>query len=130
MKNQIKVSISDYKIGKSLDHLITLGLGSCVVIAIYDEMSKVGGLSHIMLPDGTQFKKNVKIQKFADLVVPYMVEDIRRKARFSKLGAKIAGGASMFGFPDSDPNESIGYRNVLAVEKILAELNIPILGSN
>lgn len=130
MSNQIKVSISDYKIGKSPDTLITLGLGSCVGIALYDEYSKVGGLSHIMLPDSTQFKRDIKIEKFADLAIPHMVEEIKKIARNAKLKAKIAGGSSMFNFPGSDPNESIGYRNVLAVEKILKDLKIPILGSN
>lgn len=130
MSKQIKVSISDYKIGRSPDSLITLGLGSCIGIAIYDEGSKVGGLSHIMLPDSTQFKRDIKIEKFANLAIPHMVEEIKRKARICKLVAKIAGGASMFSFPDSDPKKSIGYRNVIAVEEVLKELNIPILGSH
>ncbi len=51
MSNEIKVSISDYKVSESPDKLITLGLGSCVGVAIYDKITKIGGLSHIMLPD-------------------------------------------------------------------------------
>lgn len=130
MSSQIKVNISDYKIGKSPDRLITLGLGSCVGIAIYDENSKIGGLSHIMLPDSSQFRRDIKVKKFADLAIPHMVEEIKKTTKITKLVAKIAGGSSMFNFPDSDPNKSIGYRNVIAVEKALKELGIPILGSN
>ncbi len=40
---EIKVGISDYKVAKSPYKLITLGLGSCVGIAIYDKINKVGG---------------------------------------------------------------------------------------
>lgn len=130
MSNQIKINISDYKIGKSPDTLMTLGLGSCVGIAIYDEKNKVGGLSHIMLPDSRQFKRDIKVQKFADLAIPQMVEEIKSKTKTSKLVAKIAGGSSMFNFPDRYPENSIGYRNVIAVEKILNELKIPLLASN
>ena len=130
MTNQIKVNISDYKIGQSPDTLITLGLGSCVGIAIYDEKNKIGGLSHIMLPDSTQFKRNIKVEKFADLAIPHMVKEIKMKSKISKLVAKIAGGSSMFNFPDSNLEKSIGFRNVVAVEKTLKELKIPILGRN
>lgn len=130
MANVIKVNISDYKIGKSPDSLVTLGLGSCVGVAIYDKSNKVGGLSHIMLPDSTKFTKDIKVQKFADLAIPHMVKEIKRKNKTAILVAKIAGGASMFNFPGSDPNTSIGYRNVIAVEEKLKELDIPILSSN
>lgn len=130
MTSQIKVSISDYKTAQPPDTLITLGLGSCVGIAIYDEYSKAGGLSHIMLPDSSQFKRNIKIEKFADLAIPHMIEEIKKMSRNTKLVAKIAGGSSMFNFPGSDPKESIGYRNVEAVEKILKDLRIPILASH
>ncbi len=44
MSMEIKVGISDYKVAKSPPYkLITLGLGSCVGIAIYDKINKVGG---------------------------------------------------------------------------------------
>lgn len=127
MDNVIKVKISDYRIGKSPECLITLGLGSCVGVAIYDKCNKVGGLSHIMLPDSSKFTKDIKVQKFADLAIPHMVDEIRKKDDRAILVAKIAGGASMFNFPGTDPSTSIGYRNVIAVENKLKELNIPIL---
>ncbi len=59
LEEQMKVGIADYKIGTSPQKLITLGLGSCVGIALYDKVKKVGGLSHIMLPDSTAFHRDV-----------------------------------------------------------------------
>ena len=126
---EIKVGISDYKVAKSPYKLITLGLGSCVGIAIYDKINKVGGLSHIMLPDSTLFRREVKVEKFADLAIPKMVEEITKGSRNKNLIAKIAGGASMFSFTD-ETNGNIGYRNVVAVEEKLKELGIPILGKH
>lgn len=129
MSMEIKVGISDYKVAKSPYKLITLGLGSCVGIAIYDKINKVGGLSHIMLPDSTLFRREVKVEKFADLAIPKMVEEITKGSRNKNLIAKIAGGASMFSFTD-ETNGNIGYRNVVAVEEKLKELGIPILGKH
>lgn len=127
MSKEIKIGISDYKISKNPDKLITLGLGSCVGIAIYDKTTKIGGLSHIMLPDSNQFTKNIKVEKFADLAIPRMVKEINNRNN-RNLVAKIAGGASMFSFSDNSLVSSIGDRNVAAVEKILDDLGIPILG--
>lgn len=42
MEERIRVGIADYKITKSPGDLITLGLGSCVGIAIYDQGKKLG----------------------------------------------------------------------------------------
>jgi chemotaxis protein CheD len=126
---QLKVGIADYKVASDPDTLITIALGSCVGIAIFDRTRKTGGLSHIMLPDSTAFTKEMKPEKFADLAIPMMVKEIsggRLKNR--NLVAKIAGGASMFNFPDRKTTMEIGQRNVEAVERILKELDIPIIG--
>ncbi len=40
----------------SPDGITTLGLGSCVGIAVRDPVTKIGGLAHIMLPDSTEIK--------------------------------------------------------------------------
>ncbi|MCR4947175.1 MAG: chemotaxis protein CheD, partial [Lachnospiraceae bacterium] len=59
MGDIIKVGMADLKVaGTSDDVLITLGLGSCIGIALYDPTIKLGGLAHIMLPDSTKIKNN------------------------------------------------------------------------
>jgi len=131
MEEQIKVGIADYKTGKDPQKLITLGLGSCVGVALYDKVRKIGGLSHIMLPDSTAFNRDVKTEKFADLAIPEMVRELTGGSLHHRnLVAKIAGGASMFNFPDKKMTSEIGKRNVEAVERVLKELGIPILGSH
>ncbi|MEG0254329.1 MAG: chemotaxis protein CheD [Vagococcus sp.] len=132
MSEQVKVGISDYKITHSPNELMTLGLGSCVGVVIYDERSKIGGLSHIMLPDSQMFKgrDNLKVEKFADLAIPQMVKELRAQHQVTKLVAKIAGGASMFQLENIKKSQNIGERNIVAVETILKELNVPILASH
>lgn len=131
LEEQMKVGIADYKIGRSPQKLITLGLGSCVGIALYDKVKKVGGLSHIMLPDSTAFQREVKEEKFADTAIPKMIREINGgNLNTRNMVAKIAGGASMFNFPDKKMTSDIGKRNVEAVEKVLQDLGIPILASH
>lgn len=131
MINRIKVGISDYKVACSPDILMTLGLGSCVGIAIYDKKSRMGGLSHIMLPNSTLFNnKELKPEKFADLAIPLMVSKIINGKLNVDLIAKIAGGASMFNFSDLNMYNNIGERNVLAVKEKLKEMGIPIISSH
>ena len=50
LDEMIKVGMADLKVGKSPDVLTTLGLGSCVGVAIYDPVTKISGLLHCMLP--------------------------------------------------------------------------------
>lgn len=131
MKKEIKVGIADYKISKAPNRIITLGLGSCVGICIYDRFSDIGGLAHIMLPDSSQFRKTTKKEKFADLAIPKMVQELLGKRTYKRgLVAKIAGGASMFQFSDKSLTIDIGNRNIIAVHKILQQLQIPILAED
>ena len=51
MGSMIKVGMADLKACKCPDSLTTLGLGSCVGVALYDPVTKVSGLLHCMLPD-------------------------------------------------------------------------------
>ena len=64
LKEEHKVGISGYKAARSPHKLITLGLGSCVGIVLFDASNRVGGLSHIMLPNSAQFKNNFQIQRY------------------------------------------------------------------
>lgn len=132
MQTEIRVGISDYKLGKAPNKLITVGLGSCIGTIIYDEKTKVGGLSHIMLPDSTMFisKQDIKVAKFADLALPQMVTELKQQVPLPRLKAKIVGGASMFGFNASAASIGIGQRNIEAVEKVLKELRIPIVAKH
>ena len=71
----IKVGMADLNVCKAPDMITTLGLGSCIGIAVYDPVTKVGGLAHIMLPDSTQMRNNSNIAKFADTGIEELQEE-------------------------------------------------------
>ncbi|WWR17025.1 chemotaxis protein CheD [Lachnospiraceae bacterium JLR.KK008] len=131
MSEIIKVGMADLKVCKSPNAVTTLGLGSCVGIAVRDPVTKVGGLAHIMLPDSTSIRNNSNIPKFADTGIEELVRQIvSAGANRNRLVAKIAGGAQMFSFQQKADMVRVGDRNVEAVKKKLQQMKIPILASD
>lgn len=128
----IKVGIADLKICCSPDALITLGLGSCVGVAIRDPLTKMGGLVHVMLPDSKAISTGqTNLAKFADTGIRELVRQMELKGskRF-RMTAKIAGGATMFAVNPNSEIGQVGKRNADACKRCLSELNIPILAED
>lgn len=132
MSQIIKVGMADYKTCLSSEGLTTLGLGSCVGVALRDPIKKIGGLAHIMLPNSGIFKSGeIKKAKFADTAIPALVEEMKKLgANPANLTAKIAGGATMFAFQNKSELVRVGDHNVEAVKKALAELKIKLVAED
>lgn len=132
MSEIIKVGIADLKTCTPPDGVMTLGLGSCVGVALRDKMNKVGGLVHIMLPDSKAITGGQhNIAKFADTGIEELVRQMERLgARRARMVAKIAGGANMFNFQGSSSVGQVGDRNAEAVRVKLKQMNIPILAQD
>ena len=131
MAEMIKVGMADLKICHAPDAITTLGLGSCVGIALYDSISRIAGLAHIMLPDSTQVRQNQNKAKFADTGIDLLIETmVKAGANRKMLTAKIAGGAQMFAFSGNSDMLRVGERNVSAVKGKLASLGIRILSED
>ncbi|HBV96624.1 MAG: chemotaxis protein CheD [Peptococcaceae bacterium BICA1-7] len=125
---EIQVGIADYKIAREPVKLITLGLGSCVGVSLYDPVTKLGGLLHVMLPDSTQFNNVNKPAKFADLGIPLIVKEMQSKgASINRLQAKLVGGAQMFSGLDDKMTLNIGHRNADKSRDMLKKMGIRIL---
>ena len=122
-ENTIVVGIGEYAVADGDTKITTVGLGSCIGTIIYDDIKKVHGLSHIMLP--TMGDKQDRIGKYADTALPKTIDDLVKKGALRiRLKAKIAGGASVFAFKDD--TLKIGQRNIEAVKEILAQYKIRI----
>jgi len=131
MDNIIKVGMADLQSSRHPCILTTLGLGSCVGIALYDRISKISGLAHIMLPSSLQAKNASNIAKFADTAIEKLLNDmIKLGANRKTIVAKLAGGAQMFLFESASDIMRIGERNVLASLEKLKELDIPVVSSD
>jgi chemotaxis protein CheD len=122
----IKVGMADLKVSNEPNILTTLGLGSCVGIALFDSFNKIIGLAHIMLPDSKIVRNNSNLAKFADTGIEKLLKEMLLiGANKTRIVAKIAGGAQMFAGISTGVLK-IGTKNVEASKDKLQELKIPI----
>src|SRR5690606_24877593 len=130
-KTVVRVGIADLNIVHGPDSIRTSGLGSCVGVVLYDEMKKIAGLLHVMLPDSSLGRSDsLNAAKFADTGIYSLMEMLKAEGvRPLSLKAKIAGGSQMFQFGSSDTIR-IGPRNVEAVKKELKRLSIPLIAED
>lgn len=134
MSGMITVGISDFKTSASADAtFVTFALGSCVGTCLWDKTTKIGGLSHIMLPYSKEFKDmgTINRMKFADTAILDMFMQLRRMgAKPENIVAKIAGGANMFQSSVGGTMGNIGQRNVAYVKEVLKQLKLPIIAED
>lgn len=141
MEKVVRVRISEFEVAGAPAVLKISGLGSCVALALYDPLHKIGGLAHILLPgpaplDADGPGSNLSTTKYADRAIKQLLEAMaQRGIDLSRLVAKIAGGANMF-TPDLEPTEEmclrsgVGERNVAAVKEQLDRLAIPLVAED
>jgi chemotaxis protein CheD len=123
--------MSEIAISKSPDLLVTLGLGSCVGVCIYDSFLKLGGMAHIMLPDSSAAKEVINKGKFADTAIPALVKQMEESGSVkTRMVVKIAGGAQMFSYSGMNNKMLVGPRNIAAVENSLNALGLRISGKS
>lgn len=131
MSEKIKVGMADLNICTSPDSIITLGLGSCVGVILYDPARKVAGMLHAMLPDSTTIRNNVNRPKFVDTGMDDLLAAmLKAGCSKSRMVAKLAGGAQMFAFGSNNEMGRIGDKNVLASKKKLASFGIPLVAED
>lgn len=109
--------------GTAGDMLVSLGLGSCIGLALLDRRATVAGLAHVVLPAAEG--RDGSPGKFADTAVPVLLDAVLDLgARRTRVEAVLVGGASMFSFGGT--GLEVGQRNDAAVREELAKLRIPV----
>jgi chemotaxis protein CheD len=127
----VRVKVADYAVRRGSHILSTIGLGSCVAIALYDRDTSTGALAHILLPNQSMSRETNNPAKFPETVVPRMLEEMRALGtRGARVSAKIVGGASMFGQLVNGTGINVGERNIAATREALAAAGVPILAED
>jgi chemotaxis protein CheD len=106
------------------DVLVSLGLGSCIGLALVDKRAGVAGLAHIVLPATSGTPKPEAMNKFADHAVPALVDGmVERGASRVFMQAALVGGASMFAAAGLE----VGQRNAVAVRELVSARRVPVV---
>ncbi|MFZ2087693.1 MAG: chemotaxis protein CheD [Desulfobaccales bacterium] len=124
---QVVVGVADMKVSsQGSDVLVTHALGSCIGVAIFDPVAKVGGIIHYMLPDSNldPIKGKEQPLMFADTGLPLLFRECYRLgAQKPRLRVKVAGGSQVLGNREFF---QIGRRNYAALRKIFLKNNVLI----
>jgi chemotaxis protein CheD len=111
------------------DVLVSIGLGSCIGLALVDPSRSIAGLAHVMLPASSGTVDAQSRGKYADLAVPALVERLHALgAAPTRLQAVLVGGARMFSFSSS--NLDVGARNEQATREELRRAGIRIAAAD
>lgn len=124
------VLMGEIRVAKSPEIISTFGIGSCVAVCLYDRVRKIGGLAHIMSPSSKGAdKKGINMNRFADVAIPNMLEEMTNLGcRKENIAAIIVGGANMFRrIPEI---LLIGKKNLESVRRILKGMGIRIIGED
>ena len=127
----LRVKVADFAVGRNGDTVIaTVGLGSCVAIALYDSATRVGGLAHVLLPSESMSRDRSNRAKFPSGAVPLLLAEMRGLGSQGSVAARLVGGASMFASLLPTGGVNIGERNVAASRAALAAAGVPLLGED
>jgi chemotaxis protein CheD len=129
MTNEVMVRVADLRAAPADTVLVTVGLGSCVAVALHDPEARVGGLAHVLLPSPALSRSEENPAKFPQTAVPRLLElMVGLGAVRRRITARLAGGASMFGNISPAGTIQMGERNVVACRQVLEQLGVPLLG--
>ena len=99
-------------------------LGSCVTLCLWDSRRKIGGMNHVMLPDGPADARNR--YRYANLANPELLDQmIAAGSALSDLTASVYGGAAIHAEGGKD-SFGLGARNAGAVVDFLRNHGIRV----
>lgn len=111
--------------------LACIGLGSCIAIATYDPVSKVGGMAHMVLSTNLDNNASEAPAKYINKAIPLLLYEMyNRGAVKSRIVVKITGGAQILSIPGLSGQDSVAQRNIIATKEALAKEGLPIAASD
>ena len=126
---ELLVRVADLRAGVGDDVLVTVGLGSCVAILLYDAEARVGGMAHVLLPSPALAGREAKPAKFPQYAVPHLLQLMTAEgARQERVTGRLAGGASMFAALAPPGTVQMGERNLVAARHALSSHGVPLVG--
>lgn len=131
-ENLVKVGMADLNTAHSVGVLKTAGLGSCVGVTLYDNLKKIAGMVHVMLPSSSIAREgSLNLAKYADTALPELLRRMKEEgASMDRITAKMAGGSQMFAFATTHETLRIGPRNVESCKAELERFGIPLLAED
>ncbi len=135
MSTPVELRIAELFIGSKGETVTTNGVGSCVVVVIYDKVAHMGAIAHVILPHarpddpkpvlGPDTSGRLFV-KYADQAIDVLVHELERRGGVrAHMVGKLVGGAHMFALLEGDQH-GIGWQNVAAARERLGMFGVPV----
>jgi chemotaxis protein CheD len=119
----VAVGIGECQVSHDGHHeLVAYALGSCIALAVWDPVARVGGLLHYLLPESADAGGSLRPYRYADTGIPLLLRkayrlgaDRKRLLACAAGGAAVAAGGGLF---------DIGKRNCAALHKTLERAGV------
>ena len=129
-REDVEVRVGETAVAKGSETFRASGVGSCVIVTLYDPKHRVGALAHALLPTSPRPRDrgaSAGGAKYVDTAIDAMLEKMRAYgAEKENLEAKIVGGANMF----ADFQSNVGRDNVAAAKAKLEAEGIGLAGES
>lgn len=136
MSKIVEIHVAELVAADKETHITTNGIGSCIVIILYDRLARVGGMAHAILPHrGENDQSNNSLLrdsqgkvfvKYADQAVGVLLAEMHALgAADEHIEAKLVGGAHMFTLLEGDQH-GIGWQNTESARTALSHHGIRI----
>lgn len=123
------IGVGEFAVARGSGTLVTLGLGSCVAIVLYDPGNRGAGMAHVLLPSAAMSRLRDAPGRYPATAVPALVEAlVDLGCDPARLTGRLVGGASMFTNLTPPGALQMGERNVLAAREALTNHGIPLIG--
>jgi chemotaxis protein CheD len=109
------------------DSLVAYGLGSCVVMCLWDPESKVAGMAHVVLPgEDPTGAPNAKFARSALPALLALMQAAGATADPRRMVARLVGGAQMLSMDAARSWSRVGDANAQALREVLADAGVYI----
>jgi len=128
MKPIFNIHIGEYYSSR-MPVIISTILGPCVAVCLFDNITKIGGMNHILLPGDAPDKENVIDSRYGINAMELLINQMMKLgASRYRLTAKVFGGAAIL---SAISNEfGMGMKNIESVINFLEIEKIPIINYN
>lgn len=103
--------------------VISTLLGSCVAVCLWDQLRRVGGMNHFLLPQSAQQTSSTR---FGNIAIERLLGGmLRLGCRPETMRAKVFGGAAVLAFGAN--GDTVGSQNVRIALQLLQAQGIPVI---
>ena len=125
----VSVPMGELRVTQSPGSLSVV-LGSCVGVAVYDPQSKIGALAHVVMPRAPADVGMNARGRYADKAVDALIDTLREAgAEVGTLQGRLAGGASIL-FASERDLFRVAKENVRIARHVLADKGITVVGED